>query len=308
MKVLLVKSKARGVDSPFVLEQMESCKKLGVTFDILNVTKGGAIGYLKAYIKLLGKSIFGNYDLIHAHYGLTGFLSVLQPFKPVVITFHGCDVNDTKTRWISKVACRLCSHSIVVEESMIEKLNKKKGISTVPCGVDTNVFHPLLKEQCRKTLGFDEQSQLILFGSSFSIPVKNAALAHETIAQMENVKLIELKDKTREEVNLLLNACDLLLLTSKREGSPMIIKEALSAECPIVSTDVGDVKMRLNGVKSTIVCTHDSITLGSAILALLKTNERSNGRQRIFDQGLDLDSIAKKIYTIYEKCVGLRER
>jgi glycosyltransferase involved in cell wall biosynthesis len=261
-----------------------------------------------AYLKLLGKSITGNHDLIHAHYGLTGLLSVLQPFKPVVITFHGCDVNDTKTRWISKVAYRLCSQAIVVEESMIQKLQAKKGITNIPCGVDTEVFHPIPKNQSRKMLGFDEHSRIALFGSSFSTPVKNAALAQETLSQVGNVKLIELKNKTREEVNLLLNACDFLLLTSKREGSPMIIKEALSAECPIVSTDVGDVKMRIKGVKNTVVCAHDPKALSTAILELLKTNERSDGRQRIFDQGLDLDSIAIRIYTIYEKCAGLRER
>ena len=304
MNVLIVKSKTSGLDSPFIQEQMESCRKLGVSFDVLNITRGGAIGYAIAYFKLLGKLLNGRYDLIHAHYGLAGFLAVLQPFKPVVVTFHGCDVNDKKTRWISKIAYRFSRQAIVVEESMIEKLNANQSIINIPCGVDTTIFRPMQKDFCRKTLGLPSESLIVLFGSSFDTPVKNSALAREVIASLENVKLIELKNKTRDEVNLLLNASDLMLLTSKREGSPMIIKEALSAECPIVSTDVGDIKGRIEGVHNAFVCQQDAPKLRAAVQTILVSNNRSNGRQRIFDQGLDLESIAERIYTIYKKCAG----
>ena len=40
-----------------------------------------------------------------------------------------------------------------------------------------------------------------------------------------------------------MNACDVALLTSIHEGSPQFIKEALACNRPIVSTDVGDVRI-----------------------------------------------------------------
>lgn len=308
MRVLIVKSLARGVDSSFIREQMDSCRNLGVDFEVFNITGGGATGYAKAYFRLIQKIVFGRYDLVHAHYGLAGFISVMQPFTPVVVTFHGCDVNDPKTRRISKIAYRFCSEAIVVEDGLVQKLKAKRKITVVPCGVDTEIFHPISKEIARKELGVPAQKRIILFASGFDIPVKNAALAKEAIAPLEDVELWELKNKTRVEVNLLLNACDLLLLTSVREGSPMIIKEALAAECPIVSVNVGDVHLRAGGVNNVHICPHEPQALREAILQLISSGVRSNGRQRIFEHGLDLHSIAKRIYTIYQKCAGLQER
>jgi glycosyltransferase involved in cell wall biosynthesis len=40
---------------------------------------------------------------------------------------------------------------------------------------------------------------------------------------------------------LYVSACDALLLTSEREASPTIVKEALASNVPVVSFDVGDV-------------------------------------------------------------------
>lgn len=44
-----------------------------------------------------------------------------------------------------------------------------------------------------------------------------------------------------KEVALLLNVVDATLMTSRTEGSPKFIREAMVCTCPIVSTEVGDV-------------------------------------------------------------------
>jgi teichuronic acid biosynthesis glycosyltransferase TuaC len=300
MKVLVLCSTTGGGITPFVKEQVESCaKESGFHFEYAEIKNKGAIGYLQGYFTFLKKLLSGKYDLVHAHYGLSALLACLQPFKPAVVTFHGCDVNDPKTRWISKLAYKLCRHAIFVEAEMPTKLNATKKYSVIPCGVDTNIFYPIAKTEARKKFNFNNDQKIALFASAFDVPVKNAELAKKTCEQTPGLQLIELKNRSREEVNLLLNAVDLLILTSIREGSPQIIKEALATNCPIVSTNVGDISMRIKGVSNTFVCDANPNELSIKIKQILTDGTRSNGRDRIFEQELDLMSIAKKINSIY---------
>ena len=41
---------------------------------------------------------------------------------------------------------------------------------------------------------------------------------------------------------------DILVLTSYFEGSPNIVKEAISCGLPVISVDVGDVKEQIDGI------------------------------------------------------------
>lgn len=45
-----------------------------------------------------------------------------------------------------------------------------------------------------------------------------------------------------------MNAVDAILMTSKTEGSPQVIKEAMACNYPIVATDVSDIKYMLGGM------------------------------------------------------------
>ena len=65
--------------------------------------------------------------------------------------------------------------------------------------------------------------------------------------------MLPLRGYKHNEVPILLNAIDVLLMTSHHEGSPMIIKEALACNTPIVSLDVGDVKERLMNIEGCYV-------------------------------------------------------
>lgn len=305
MKVLVLCSATDGGIAPFVKEQVDACAVEGeIYFDYAKIKNKGVLGYFIGYLSFLKKLIFSKYDLVHAHYGLSALLACLQPFKPVIVTFHGCDVNDPKTRRISKWAYRLCDHAIFVESEMPGKLNANKKYSIIPCGVNIDLFKPMDKLVAREKLNFKPTDKLALFSSGFDVPVKNPELAKKACEQINGLQLLELKNKSREEVSLLLNAVDLLLLTSIREGSPQIIKEALATNCPIVSTKVGDVSMRINGISNTFICEPNSNELSSKIKQVLSDPIRTNGRTRIIEQELDLESIAKKIITIYKNILS----
>ena len=133
--------------------------------------------------------------------------------------------------------------------------------------------------------------------------MKNAPLAKDAVGLLNcsNVKLLELKGYSREEVTLLMCAADAFLMTSFTEGSPQVIKEAMACGCPIVSVDVGDVKERVEGIEGCYVSeTRNPEELANLIKKALDFNGKTNGREKIIADGLDNSLVAQKLITIYE--------
>jgi glycosyltransferase involved in cell wall biosynthesis len=125
-------------------------------------------------------------------------------------------------------------------------------------------------------------------------------LAIKAVRLLPEVRLIELKGYSREEVALLMNAVDVCLMTSFTEGSPQFIKEAMACNCPIVSVDVGDVKYITEGIDGCFICnSYNEIEIADKLNVALRLNSRTNGRKRILENGLDLKSVADKIFQIY---------
>ena len=67
------------------------------------------------------------------------------------------------------------------------------------------------------------------------------------------------------EVPALLADHGILLLTSRYEASPTVVKEALRARRPVVSTDVGDVTDWLDEDKTGFVCRPDAAELAQSV-------------------------------------------
>ena len=281
IKVLIVTSGNSNVYSPFVQDQINALEKKGIEIVKFIIKGKGILGYVKNYRLLLEAIKINKPDIIHAHYGLSGLLSVLQRKIPVITTFHGCDVNVPKNRILSNIANKLSAQSIFVSNDLSDKLGQKKPV-VIPCGIDLDVFYPIKeKGKVKKKMGLDKDKKYILFSSSFSTHVKNYPLAREAVSRIENVELLELKGYSREEVALLMNAVDLVLLTSFREASPQFIKEAMACNCPIVSTDVGDVKDVIKNTKGCYISKNDPIDLSNKIQEALKFNLRTLGRKNI---------------------------
>lgn len=288
---------------PFVYEQRESLITKGIEVDVFLIKGHGLIGYLKNLF-LLRKEIGKNrYDLIHAHFGLSGMLAVMQRICPVVLTFQGCDINRKDLRTISKIAIRFARHSIFVSNDLCDKARTKKNYSIIPYGVDfEETFMPLDKYECRSALKFGENERIVLFSSSFDRVEKNYPLAKKSVELVGGVRLIELgKGYSTDKINKLYNACDLLLMTSIREGSPQVIKEAMACNCPIVSTDVGDVKEVIGDTEGCFITTFDPEDVAEKIKMAMDFGKRTNGRERIKKLGLDSNTIAKKIINVYEE-------
>ena len=128
--------------------------------------------------------------------------------------------------------------------------------------------------------------------------------ANQHPCAIHEIRLVELKGYTREQVNALMYNCDALLMTSKTEGSPQVIKEAMACGCPIVSVDVGDVAERVDGVEGCyIVRTREPKDIAEALLQAITFEGRTNGRERIVEMGLSNEQVAKRLIAIYQSLV-----
>ena len=311
MKVLIVSSVNGGQASPFVYEQVESIKRFGVEFEYYNVLGKGSSGYLRNVWPLKTKIKSYQPEIIHAHYGLSGMLSLLAKGRvPLVTTFHGNDINSLhplntlKPNW-NKMLSRLVhfgdNHSIFVTEDIANQINAKSFNSDIiPCQVNLDIFYPVDKDVARKELNLLPGKRYVLFSSSFLTPIKNYPLAKQACLHFDNLELIELTGFSRHEVNLLLNACDLALITSYNEGSNQFLKEAMACNKPIVSTKVGDSTLIFGNTDGCYITKPDPEDVINNIKKALDFGQ-TNGRNRIIELGLDSDTISRRVLEVYKK-------
>lgn len=303
MRVLVVCSANSGNISPFVLEQVSELEKLGIEIGLFPIKGKGIFGYLNNLGGLKQRIQSFNPDLIHAHSGMSALLCGLQRKKKVVATFHGSDVNNLTLKRFTRIAILLTHKQIVVSSEMKSKLGLN-SIQVIPCGVNNQIFKPNNQAIAQEKLGWNPTKKYILFSSSFRNKVKNYPLAEASIKSIgdSNILLIELSDKTREEVALLLNACDVALMTSFSEGSPQFIKEALSSGTPIVSTNVGDVKKLIIGLDGCFLTDYEPNSIGNAIKTAInfkKEMQFTAGPGRIQDLKITGEQIAVQIMQVY---------
>ncbi len=306
MKVLIVcsyRSYAENTQfmAPFIYEQMQALQQKDVESKICFVY-GGIKGYLRA-IGVIWKQIKSfKPDVVHAHGGLCGFVSVLQRLCPVVVTYHGTDINGS-LRKISQIAIKHADWNIFVSKPMLTKVRAGNNTSVIPCGVDTDLFHYIGKHEARKKLGWEIDGKYILFSKAFNVAVKNYQLAKEAVKMINGAQLVELMGYTREEVVWLMNASDLGLMTSFTEGSPQFVKEALACGCPIVSTDVGDVRDVIEGVENSYLTTYEPTDVAEKIRKVLTSGKRAiDGLEKI-QRDYSSEVIAQKILEIYHTII-----
>jgi glycosyltransferase involved in cell wall biosynthesis len=319
LKVLIVSSGNTGQVAPFVHEQVESIKRSGIEFEYYNVLGRGISGYLKNVRPLRWKIRSYKPDIIHAHYGLSGLLSLMVKGRnPLITTFHGNDINTlhplnkSKPNWnkiLSEIVHIWCNHSIFVTEDIANQIKARPFKSDIiPCQVNLDTFHPIDKAFARKQLNLSYSKRYVLFSSSFKTPIKNYPLAKQACLHFNNLELIELSGFTRQEVNLLLNACDLALITSYNEGSNQFLKEAMASNCPVVSTKVGDSEWIIGKTEGCFITSpdpEDVISNMKRALDFCQKTGKTDGRKQIIKLGLDSGTIAGRILEVYKKVLAI---
>jgi teichuronic acid biosynthesis glycosyltransferase TuaC len=285
----------------FVRELVEELRSLGTTVEILAFDgrrrKRAYAEIVPVFRRTLREEQF---DLIHAHYGLTGAIAVWQRRLPVVVTFHG---SDTRIPWqarVSWLAARLAT-PVFVSSDVAQRLGCPNA-TVIPAGVDLELFKPRPAAEARKALGWPIRGRYVLLPGARSNPAKGVRLFDDVIAETRklapDVTPVSLEAFAREEVVDVMNAVDVTLMTSSSEGSPVSIKESLACTTPVVSVPVGDVPQLVDGLPGCAIAPRDSVVLARAVLQAFERGRDAALRRRV--EPLSSRRVAERTLALYE--------
>lgn len=303
----------------FVKRQVESLSSLGVNCEVLFLD-----GYRSrlAYARTALHMFRLNWSrcrprLVHGHGGETA-LAVRWFFRaPVIVSFCGDDLLGTPRpdgvltrasrirRRILRRCAGLMTATITKSREMEATLpaHAQRRNLVLPNGVDRSLFRPRDRDAARQRLGWPLGERVVLFAADPAVDRKRYWLAEaacrEAQATLGPIRLEVATGVAPDLVPHLMAAADSLLLTSAIEGSPNVVKEAVTCGLPVVSTDVGDVREVLAGIDPSAVCLAEPGALGAGLVRCLAPPQRSNGWERA--AWLDEKNIASRLVKLYDE-------
>ncbi len=174
----------------------------------------------------------------------------------------------------------------------------------LPCGVATDRFLPLPRQEARTALGLAPDGRYLLFPADPLRPEKrhDRALA---VAGRAGAELLALGHVHPDEVPLWVNAANAVLVPSEREGFGLAVLEALACDVPVAATPTGIHPAALAGIAGTL-CAPFDVDIWSAAVAphLDAPDPRVAGRARARDYGAD--RMAERVLATWRELVGRR--
>ena len=306
MKVLVITNMYPTPQYPsfgtFVEEQVKSLRSSGVDVDVLFVNGiKGQINYVKGIFRMWGRLLSRRYDLIHAHYVFCGMIARFQFLYPVVLTHHGSQVFQGWQAPLCRFVSPFMDSVIVVSQEMRQKGHLEKS-HVIPCGIDFEQFRPLPRDQVRKQLNLPADKKLVLFCGEYFRPIKRFDIVQKAISILKQkdpaADLVLVSKKPLSVVPLYMNACDALVLVSDGEGSPMVIKEAMACNLPVVAVPAGDIPEVIGNTDGCYLCSQDPVDVAEKLDLALHWEGRTSGREKI--RHLEIGTISRQIISIYE--------
>jgi glycosyltransferase involved in cell wall biosynthesis len=290
---------------PFFDQQVRALEEQGVECTVVTVpgeyspaSPRSVQDYLRFYPRVL-RSISGEYDVVHANYGLMGPFAMSQPHRPVVLTLWGTDLMSERS-WltgVSRWSAKFADETILPSHAMASALRGE--YTYLPFGVDTDRFRPIPQDQARERVGWDADETVVLFPYDPTRREKDYPRAERVVERADvDATLVPLSDVPYDEMPHYMNASDAVLVTSTRESGPMVAKEAAACGVPVVSTDVGFV----SSVPGARVHTTDD-GLAAALTEAVSAFADGAGRPEAVDDEYDLERMGERLVSLYERHV-----
>lgn len=279
------------------------------------------------------------FNLVHSHFtwssGYAGAKIKEKYGVPFIVTAHGYDIYKLPFKdeeWKSRIEYVLNSADSVITVSKsnlecIKKLNVSTSVSVLPNGYREDLFYPMDSYECRKLLDLPADKKIILTVGNLE-KVKGHKYLIEAISNLvkfkkdficliigagtlekelnKQIRSANLQDyikligsKHHNEIPLWINACDVFVLSSLREGNPTVLVECLGCGKPFVGTEVGGIpEIIISDDYGLLVKPGDSNDLAEKIINSLDREWDSNLISKYACQ-FSWSNISKKLVDIY---------
>jgi teichuronic acid biosynthesis glycosyltransferase TuaC len=313
MRVLVVTNLVPDESAPqrgrWVRDQVAEVRARGVEVEEFGFPRGRS-NYLPATRRLRALLRRERYDLVHAHYGLAGWVARAAGARPLLVTFHGTDVRhpivgplSRRLAWRADLVAAV-SRALFAEEDGRPGLPAVPGSAVLPCGPELGRFGPSPRAAARGALGLEPEGRYLLFPANPGRAEKRhdraAALAEATGATLLTGGSIE-----PEAMKTWMNAADAVLVTSDYEGFGMAAIEALACDVPVLSTPVGVAPHLLAGIDGCLCAPFDVDVWAAAARPHLDAEDpRVAGAARAAT--LAAGPMAERVIEVYRQMTGGR--
>lgn len=266
MRVLVVTNFMPDESAPqrgrWVRDQVDEVRRRGIEVDLFTFPRGRG-EYVPATRRLRALLRRERFDLVHAHYGLAGWVARLAGATPLIVTFHGTDVRHHVVGPLSRRLAWRIDLVAGVSRALFEPEDDRPGLPAVPasavlpCGPDLSRFAAQPRAGARRALGLDPEGSYLFFPANPARPEKRHDRAAAVAAACE-ADLLTGGSIEPEQMPLWINAANAVLVTSDYEGFGMAAVEALSCDVPVLSTEVGIAPYALGGIDGCLCASFDA--------------------------------------------------
>src|ERR1700749_909075 len=313
MRVLVVTNLVPDTRTPqrgrWVRDQVAEVRARDIEVEEFGFPRGRS-NYLPALRRLRALLRRERFDLVHAHYGLAGWVARPAGPRPPPAPSPAPGVRpplvgplSRRLAWRADLVAGV-SRALFAEEDGRPGLPAVPGSAVLPCRPQLGRFAPAPRAAARAALGLDPAGRYLLFPADPARPEKRhdraAALAAATGAELLTGGSIE-----PGSLSTWMNAADAVLVPSDYEGFGMAAIEALACDVPVLSTPVGVAPYLLAGIEGCLCAPFAAGSWAAAVRPHLASEDpRVAGAARAAT--LAAGPMAERVIEVYRHMTGRR--